>query len=382
MKKKFKNLIKNNRIFGKAIVRAYRFLKSIYNIPAQAKLYRHTKSNILSSAGEKRVFYIGIPAHNNLGDLAQGICIRRWLKKHYADRRIVEIETNAIVNTRFSALKHLKNAFSDEDIIVFQSGYTTTDLGGYADEMHCTIINSFPQAKILMMPQTIFFEKEERKKNTSLVYNSAENMLFLARDNVSFGMAKEMFPDLSILLYPDIVTTLIGQLKFSNERDGILFCLRDDSEKFYSDEDIEMLMQKCSALCKVERTDTTKKIRSSEIVSNAEKYIMAEIEKYSHYKLIITDRYHGTIFSLVAGTPVIIIKTTDHKVVTGAEWFRGVYDDYVYLADSLDHSLEIAQRLYNEERDHNMNAYFEEEYYNKLKNIFANKIGCVEDVNL
>ena len=64
--------------------------------------------------------------------------------------------------------------------------------------MHCAIIKNFPQAKILMMPQTIFFQNEERKKNTSFVYNSAENMLFLARDRVSFGMAEEMLPDLPI----------------------------------------------------------------------------------------------------------------------------------------------------------------------------------------
>lgn len=157
------------------------------------------------------------------------------VEKNYADRRVVEIETNALVNTRFSALKYLKKVFSD-DVIVFQSGYTTTDLGGHADEMHCAIIKNFPQAKILMMPQTIFFQNEERKKNTSFVYNSAENMLFLARDRVSFGMAEEMFPDLPICLYPDIVTTLIGQYKYENERNGILFCCRDDSEKYYDDE--------------------------------------------------------------------------------------------------------------------------------------------------
>ena len=244
MKQEIKNTIKNIRIFGNAIVGVYRIAKSIYNIPAQVKLYCQTKSNILSGVGEKRVYYIGIPAHNNLGDLAQGVCIRRWLKKNYADRRVVEIETNALVNTRFSALKYLKKVFSD-DVIVFQSGYTTTDLGGHADEMHCAIIKNFPQAKILMMPQTIFFQNEERKKNTSFVYNSAENMLFLARDRVSFGMAEEMFPDLPIRLYPDIVTTLIGQYKYENERNGILFCCRDDSEKYYDDEKIAELIKRC-----------------------------------------------------------------------------------------------------------------------------------------
>ena len=197
-------------------------------------------------------------------------------------------------------------------------------------------------------------------------------MLFLARDRVSFGMAEEMFPDLHIRLYPDIVTTLIGQYKYENERNGILFCCRDDSEKYYSDKDIAELMKRCGKFAKVDITDTTKKVSHSEILKNTEAYVMSEIERYSTYKLLITDRYHGTIFSLVAGTPVIIIKSTDHKVVTGAEWFQGIYDDYVYVADSLEDAYVIAERLYKEERDHIMKPHFEEKYYNKLKYIFEN----------
>ena len=52
----------------------------------------------------KVIFYLGIPAHSNLGDLAQGMCIRRWLEKHYQERQVLEIETNALVNTPFSLL--------------------------------------------------------------------------------------------------------------------------------------------------------------------------------------------------------------------------------------------------------------------------------------
>lgn len=111
---------------------------------------------------EQKLFYIGIPAHTNLGDLAQGGCIRKWIKENYNDRYVVEIETNSLVNTRFSLLGEFKKVFNaSKDIIIFQSGYTTTDLGGYADEMHRAVIECVPNAKILMMPQTIFFRNME-----------------------------------------------------------------------------------------------------------------------------------------------------------------------------------------------------------------------------
>lgn len=321
---------------------------------------------------KKAVFYLGIPAHSNLGDLAQGICIRRWIKKHYPERHTYEIETDSLVNTSFPVLKTLKNTYRDGDIIVFQSGYTTTDLGGFADEMHRAVMKALPDAPMLMMPQTIFFQKKENEKRTSEEYNKMKNMLYLARDEVSFAKAKEMFPDIALGLYPDIVTTLIGNQKVNTDRNGILFCLRNDGEKFYSDEELSVLEEKCREISDISRTDTTKKGVISEIVANAEKYIYDEINCYSKYKIIITDRYHGTILSLAAGTPVIIIKTTDHKVTTGALWFKGVYDGYVHLASSLDDAFEIAKDILSKDYDYTLSPYFEREYYDKLKNTFEN----------
>ena len=82
----------------RAALSARHFLLSV-------KLYKKTSARL--NKVERRgavVFYLGIPAHRNLGDLAQGVCIRRWLKKHYPEHQIIEIETNALVNTPFSLL--------------------------------------------------------------------------------------------------------------------------------------------------------------------------------------------------------------------------------------------------------------------------------------
>lgn len=339
-------------------------------------LYRKTSAVLDNFERQGRVvFYLGIPAHSNLGDLAQGVCIRRWLKKHYPDRQVIEIETNALVNTPFSVLDKLSALYKSGDMIVFQSGYTTTDLGGHADEMHRAVMTALPDADMLMLPQTIFFKSEDNKKRTSACYNNMKHMLFLARDRVSFGMAKEMFPDIPVMLFPDVVTTLIGDYSFDYERSGIMFCCRDDGEKYYSGEEIAKLMDKCRKLCNISKADTTKAGKTKEIVRNAEKYIMSEVDTYAHYKVVITDRYHGTIFSLVAGTPVIIIKTTDHKVVTGVEWFRGVYDDYVYLAETLDEAYELAKKLLSASLTNRLLPYFEKNYYDKLPAILEKTIG-------
>lgn len=317
------------------------------------------------------IYYMGAPVHANLGDLAQGVCIREWMAAQFPEAHVVEIQNDAVVNTRFSVLPLLKKKMTERDLIVFQSGYTTTDLGGHADEMHRTVIEAFPSQKILMMPQTIFFKEERNRERTAKVYNSASNMLFLARDKVSFQMAQEMFPDIRTALFPDIVTTWIGRYDFSERsRDGVLFCLRDDLEKFYSDDDLEKMINKFKQAGRVERCDTSKQKKPREIVKNAKQAVLKEIEYYSHFKLVITDRYHGTIFSLAAGTPVLIIKSTDHKVVTGADWFKGIYDEYVFLADSPEDAFEKGSVILKCNVSHKPEPYFEKRYYAGLRKMW------------
>ena len=329
----------------------------------------HYLNHLRIDSEEKKIVYFGIPVHNNLGDQAQGVCIRKWLKKHYINIPIVEIETNAVVNTMFPIIRKLKHLIKDDDFFVFQSGYTTTDLGGYADLMHRTICLEFPNNKKLMMPQTVFFKNEKNKMLTASILNADKNLLFLARDSISYHTALEMFPDINVMLFPDIVTTLIGTLTFSNKREGILFCLRDDTEKFYPDSELELLISKCKSITdRIERTDTTKRI--ARINFNAEQHILDEISNYSNYKLIVTDRYHGTIFALAANTPVVILKTTDHKVITGADWFKGVLDEYVFVAEDLNSAFELIHKLYYNSYSCAIDNYFEKKYYDKLADYF------------
>lgn len=321
-------------------------------------------------SANRRIYYIGIPAHSNLGDMAQYYCIKKWIKDNYTTYDLVMFECDTVVNNGFGFIEKFKTLYCPEDIIVFQSGYTTQDLGGNHEYMHRLIIDNIPDARILMMPQTIFFKYDENKKKTAISYDKARHMLFLARDFVSFDMAKEMFPHQTVKAFPDIVTTLIGTLHFNNKRKGICMCRRDDGEKFYSEDKLLALKKRLKAIDTVYVTDTTINQSYRTIRCNLQHFIEGEIEKYSYYKVMITDRYHGTIFSLAAGTPVIILKTTDHKVTTGADWFKGVYDDYVYVANNLDDAYEKAVEFSKNERPHDMKSYFKENYYDKLKDMF------------
>ncbi len=338
-------------------------------------LYRKNQVKRLSKIVKKddskaRIFYLGITAHSNLGDMAQYYCIHSWLHNNYPDTKIYEFESNVVVNLRFGFVEKLKSLIKKDDMIVFQSGYTTQDLGGDHDLMHRLIIDNIPGAKILMMPQTIFFKKEENKQRTAQSYNKAKDMLFLARDNVSYRMALEMFSDIHVKPFPDIVTSLIGHFNFRHQRKGVLICRRNDGEKFYTENQIIQLKNTIENEGEfVTISDTKSLFCYKKIRKNPKIFIEGIIESYSKYKVIITDRYHGTIFSLAANTPVVVLKTTDHKVATGIDWFKGLYDDYVSLAESIEDAFNRTKIILSKKYEYHLDPFLDNEYYGKLKSM-------------
>ena len=181
-----------------------------------------------------------------------------------------------------------------------------------------------------------------------------------------------------VLLYPDIVTSLIGNcdiVDLDNDRDGILFCLRDDEEKLYTDVDYSGLMDKLKTVSnKIERTDTNSQLDFEFDRTQVEKEISLKLNQFSKYKLIITDRYHGTIFSLISNTPVIVLNSTDHKLSSGVNWFKGVYDDFVYYCDDLKVVSKLAKEIYDKDNTKRIKPHFNDKYYSKLNDKFKKKV--------
>ena len=174
-----------------------------------------------------------------------------------------------------------------------------------------------------------------------------------------------------VLLYPDIVTSLIGNCNLisnDNTREGILLCLRNDGEKLYSNEEYNGVIDQLKELTNtIDITDTNSDKSFAFDKTEVENEISKKLNQFSKYKLIITDRYHGTIFSLISNTNVIVLNSTDHKLSSGVNWFKGIYDDKVTYCNNLKDLFNVAQSMYNKENNKKLSSYFNEQYYDKLK---------------
>ena len=320
----------------------------------------------------QRVFYFGVTTNQNLGDRGQVLCIKRWIKENYSPCDIYTLSANAILEKRVRFLDRFRKIYHESDIIIFQSGFNVNDMGANHPYMHRIILENFPDAKILMMPESVYFQSEDKKKEWAQFYNKGTKFLFLARDLKSLDIINDMCPNLAKRAFPDIVTTLIGQYEFLCERSHkVCICRRDDLEKYYSDAELDAMADRIRALeCEVTITDTTIKAAPEKIAHNLEWYIEDVIKQFSQYECVVTDRFHGVVFSLIAGTPVVVIKTNNHKVTEALKWFDGIYDEYVYLAKDLDEAVDFVKEIKAKKFDHKMDQYFNEHYFSKLKKYF------------
>lgn len=314
------------------------------------------------------IYLFGSPRHSNMGDQAQTYCIIRWANLNYPNHKVIIL--NYYISIEF-ILNIIKRYIKSNDMLFCHSGYHLTDL--YLEkDIYCKVITRFPEYKILVFPQTVNFVKDINVLNKVVsIFNKHGNIILCCRDEISYKKAKEIFYNCKLLLYPDIVTSLIGSKCYKNYRKGILFCMRNDIEAYYKPEQIHALKQKLISKTSVEQNDTTIKTPYEYIRNHREEVLNDILNKFSCFKVVITDRYHGTIFSLIAGTPVIVLSSSDHKLSSGVKWFPTSFSKYVYYADSLETAYEIANQILEDNTyEYNLPPYFEEKYYSKLKSIY------------
>lgn len=353
-----------NRTVGIAV-------RNVVRYPAMRKMNNTLLDSLqkLDSTRSMRIWYFGVPTHPNLGDQAQKFVIQRWLQNNYPEAELIKISSKAFNAGTSRTIRIIQNLIRPNDLIVMQSGHTMDGL--HDDETpHRLASTCFPDNRIVFFPTSIRFNSKHGMKLDRKAIGSHLNTLFLARDAVSAQIARELYPRLDIRLYPDVVTSLIGEYSFNNKREGILLCARNDGEKLYSYAAIEDLASALTGICDVSRTDTTVEWDGVDLDSqDAWAGIEGVIESYSHKRVIVTDRYHGTIFARIAGTPVVVLKTNDHKVVSGAKWFTDAGDEGIVVADNLEEVPGLVSDFMMRFPDGVSAPAFAADYYDGLKTV-------------
>lgn len=360
IKEIIKRMIRSNKLTRKMLIR--------YNIclDSQIKIKEYRKE-----CPKNYVFMV--PTHNNAGDVAQTVCIKEWLEENYNGYQTILVSQTAPLDEK--ALIEICKKVNKEDNIFIHSGFNITDV---TDEFasptvfasHKVILRELSKHRIIFFPQTVQYEDINKWKHIKEMYAGHKNIVFISRDETSYECAKQLLPNAKHLCYPDIVTSWIGKYDFSEEKSGILFCAREGDESLLREEDRLNIISKLSNIDAVVRTDTDFDKKGRYLRKHRKEIVMDKIMEFSKYKVVVTDRYHGIIFALIARRPVVILRTNGHKITSGLSWFPEEFNEYIYFVSDIsdvDRIVENVKKAYSNKPSRELNKYFKENFYNKLK---------------
>lgn len=340
----------------KIIFKINLFYKNLSNKKELMKILEKCKS-------ENNIFLIGSPLHGNIGDHAISIAEIEILKK--TNKNIVEIPGEYFKNFSRLVIPHVHR----KDIIVITGGGFLGTLWLNEEKLIRSIIKKIPNNKIIIMPQTMFYENSEIGKKelqkAKKIYEKHYNLSIILRDKRSYEFCKTNFKS-SVKPYfcPDVVTYL-NYSENPKERNGILFCLREDREKSISDDKIQSIIQLIQQK-NLSISYTTTVI--SEDISLLERHKVFEdkLNEFKKSKIVITDRLHGMLFAAITGTPCIAFDNLSGKVKGVYEWIN--YLEYIHIVSNI--NANISKDIDNLLGMENM------KYDNKrLMNIFDNIIN-------
>lgn len=301
-----------------------------------------------------KAILMGVPHHSNLGDHAITIAERKFIKRYFSEYIYQEVAEEKIHMCIEKIAKHIEN----EDVIFLHGGGNLGDEYLFIEEGRRKIIEKFPNNKIIIFPQTMYFHEDE-KGNKELeiskeIYNGHSNLVIMAREEKSYITMKKEFFNNKIFLTPDIVTILNEQEP--QDREGALAIIRNDGESKLNRKlknEIKKVVEE--NFNSVNYTDTAKGGSIHEL--QRKKELNQMFQEYRKAQIVITDRLHGMIFAAITGTPCIALDNYNHKIKYSAKWFKNLeYIKYVDTEEIKDINT-IIQELKNVKKDCYSNVF-------------------------
>ncbi|WP_226993031.1 polysaccharide pyruvyl transferase family protein, partial [Paraglaciecola polaris] len=180
--------------------------------------------DIASLCEHKKVAYIDIPLHFNVGDQLIYAGTEAFIKNHKINVVYRAFDINVDV-------KKIEKC----DLIMFHGGGNFGDIYPRHQRLRESLIEKYPSKRIIILPQTIHFSSEAEKTKSSEVFARHPDLYIYLRDKKSHEIAKafshnsSLMPDMAHSLHPLIDSSEVESLEINTPK--IINLRRVDVEK-------------------------------------------------------------------------------------------------------------------------------------------------------
>lgn len=287
----------------------------------------------------QRFYMFGVPTYNNLGDQAIAYAEKSFFAKHFPEMAYIEIPEP---NTD-QAIDDLLSLLRSSDIIGYTGGGNIGSVYLNHEEPRRKVFSTFVNNKTISFPQSVNFEDneqgQEELQKSQEAYQKNPNLTVVARETKSLDYFKKNF-DVNVIYTADIVLSLKPN-RPDFKRDGVLFIMREDSEKVTEDKLLEVLGQALDYVGNdVAQTDTVIPFKAydgdektntnlDQVRISERKWLLErKLDQIKSSEVIVTDRLHGMIFSVITQTPCLVFDNSYGKASSSYyNWFEDL--DYI-----------------------------------------------------
>lgn len=171
---------------------------------------------------DNNYIFLDIPHYPNIGDTLIWQGTIEFLK---------QIPYKCLYTCSYST--YITPNIDNNTIILLQGGGNWGDLYPKHQEFRKNIIQSFPNNRIIVFPQSIHYQKQEHLLEDINFFKKYSNVTICARDNASFNLLKKYFGNNPVLLVPDMAFFLDFKIENTpiNKKRTLFFKRRDKELK-------------------------------------------------------------------------------------------------------------------------------------------------------
>ncbi len=301
----------------------------------ECKRLRLLRKDLRTPRG-KKVYLIGTPTHENLGDSAIVLAQTAFLKQCGLKAEQIHEITDIAYHRDWN---HIRKWIPKDGLIAHLGGGHMGNQWPEEELLHRRQVQAFPKNPAVIFPQTLYYLPDEAGKRAAEesipVYNGKPNLTLAAREKTSYETMKRLYPDTKILLVPDIVLSSSMQAFGAQpqKRQGAILCFRNDLEKAMGEEtqgQIKNLLNRRGLAYRM----TDMYADQTVTVENRAALVRQKLEELASAELVITDRLHGMVFCAITGTPCMVFRNNNPKVRGTYEWIS--YLPYIRYVQSLE----------------------------------------------
>ena len=282
-------------------------------------------------AKERRILLVNTHVATNIGDHLISEAELSFFSAYLPEFTVIEL-TADLIDEDIETIK--KFVLCNDIVAISGGGYMGSLWKSYGEDNVRSIISHFPNNRIIVLPQSIFFENTPDGKHeleiSKRIYSMHNQLYICARESNSYRVLKKMLGrnDKTILL-PDMVA-FFDESKNIIRRKSVGLCIRSDKESILSFETRKKLKDMISDDVTVFDMHAEQYIYAIGRKAIVKKYI----ELVSGMKYVITDRLHCMLLCVVTGTPCLAFDNISGKITGVYEWIKG--NNYIHIADSID----------------------------------------------